>query len=121
VYHIDASTAGQAEKSPAPAGDFFCVSACVRVETALQYQHVQQTTQEQTMITVTLEYGTPAAKVAQVEEFLREQQLRNADFNGVEFSVELGEYTQLDNQSPGVGEEDACTLYYSIQNILAGY
>lgn len=73
------------------------------------------------MITVTLEYGTPAAKIAQVEEFLREQQLRNADFNGVEFAVELGEYTQLDNQSPGVGEEDACTLYYSIQNILADY
>lgn len=73
------------------------------------------------MITVTLKFGTKKEKIAQVKEFLREQQLRNVDFNGAEFSVELGEYTELDNQSPGVGEEDACTLYYSIQNILAGH
>ena len=79
MYYIDASTAEQAEKSPAPAGDFFCVTACACFETALQYQHVQQTPQERIMITVTLEHNTPPAKIAQVEEFLREQQLRNAD------------------------------------------
>lgn len=72
------------------------------------------------MITVTLAYGTAPEKIEAVKRFLDETTLRNSDFNGVVFAVELGDYTQLDNQSPGVGVEDETTLFYKIQRILLG-
>ena len=75
---------------------------------------------EERMITVTVAHDVPADAFARVEALLADVTLRHTDFGGASYIVQRGDYTELDNNSPGVGEEDACTLFNWVQAAIRG-
>ena len=75
---------------------------------------------EERMITVTIAHEVPDNAFARVEALLADVTLRHTDFGGASYIVQRGDYTELDNNSPGVSEEDACTLFNWVQAAIRG-
>lgn len=68
------------------------------------------------MATIQIAYEVPAEVVAKIEKHLNEVALRDANWNGAEFSIERDEFTCiLENESP-----EAVVLLNEINGIILG-
>lgn len=68
------------------------------------------------MTTITIANDVPAHTVAKIQEVLDETALRDVNWNGVNFQIERGDFTYIDNDE----STDAVKILHKINDIIAG-
>ena len=68
------------------------------------------------MTTITIAYEVSTAKLQAITNLVEEEQAHNVNFNGEEFAIERGDFTQIDKD-----DAEYVQLLNKIQNIILGY
>ncbi|MTH45405.1 hypothetical protein [Intestinirhabdus alba] len=69
------------------------------------------------MTTITIANEVPAQTVAKIQAVLDDTALRDASWNGVNFQIERGDFTCIENDESA----EAVRLLHKINDIIAGY
>lgn len=68
------------------------------------------------MTTITIAYEVSTAKLQAITNMVEEEQTHNVNFNGEEFSIERGDFTQIDKD-----DAEYVQLLNKIQDVILGY